>query len=110
MADLTSPPRVPPAVSAWLGDMTNWVALLASALFIVELIRDKSALVLFLPLSVLLVLLLLKNADVRRFGETSASPEGIPPLGLARGSVRALLALGLLTGFGLYIYAARSSS
>ena len=46
----------------------------------------------------------MKNADVGRFKEVIQSHEDIPPLGLAKGSVRALLALGFFIGLGLYTY------
>ena len=52
----------------------------------------------------LILVVILNYADAGRFRGAVSSQEGAPPLGLARGSVRAILAFGLLAGFGLYIY------
>jgi hypothetical protein len=91
-------------IGAWLGDVTNLAALLAIAIVVIELIRNENRLILLSALGILIIIILLRYADVGRFTGAVASQEGIPPLGLARGSVRAFLAFGILLGFGLYIY------
>ena len=52
----------------------------------------------------LIFIVLLCYADAGRFKGAQPSQEDIPPLGLAKGSVRAILAFSLIAGFGLYIY------
>ncbi len=81
----------------------NSAALLAIFIAVAGLIKDQT-LVLLLAFGALIVLVLLRYADMGRFKETIPGQEGVPPLGLARGSVRAFLAFGILVGFGLYIY------
>jgi len=95
-------------IAGWFGDITNLAALLAIAIAVVGLIRNQR-LVLLLAFGTLILIVLLRYADVGRFKEVIPSQEGVPPLGLARGSVRAFLAFGLLAGFGLYIYYATTS-
>jgi len=90
-------------IGGWFGDITNLAALLAIAIAVVGLVRNQR-LVLLAAFGTLIVIVLLRYADVGRFKETISSPEGVPPLGLARGTVRAFLAFGILGGFGLYIY------
>lgn len=52
----------------------------------------------------LLTGLAFERADVARFGVEFESAGEIPPLGLARGTVRALLAMGLLAAAGGVVY------
>lgn len=91
-------------IGGWLGDITNLAALLAIGIVVFELIRPRSIPILLIAFGALILIVLLRYGDVGRFRETISSPEGVPPLGLARGSVRAFLAFGILLGFGLYIY------
>lgn len=92
-------------IGAWFGNVTNLAALLAIAIVIYELFSPaRNAKVLVLGVGTLIFIVILRYADVGRFKEAAPSQEGIPPLGLARGSVRAFLAFGILVGFGLYIY------
>jgi hypothetical protein len=88
----------------WFGDISNLAALLAIAVVVVELFRNQSKLVLLSAFAALILIVLLKYADVGRFKGAVASQDGVPPLGLAKGSVRAFLAFGFLLGLGLYIY------
>jgi len=90
-------------IGGWFGDITNLAALLAIFIAVAGLIKDQT-LILLLAFGALIVLVLLRYADMGRFKETIPGQEGVPPLGLARGSVRAFLAFGILVGFGLYIY------
>jgi len=97
-------------ISAWFGDITNLAALLAIAIVIYELFSPaRNAKVLVLGVGTLIFIVILRYADVGRFKDAALSQEGIPSLGLARGSVRAFLAFGFLVGFGLYIYYATTS-
>lgn len=91
-------------IGGWFGDITNLAALLAIAIVVIELIRNENRLILLSALGILIIIILLRYADVGRFTGAVASQEGIPPLGLARGSVRAFLAFGILLGLGMYIY------
>jgi hypothetical protein len=88
----------------WFGDISNITALLAVAIVVTGLINYPSKLLIILGLGTLILVVFLKNADVRRFKDVIQSCEDIPPLGLAKGSVRSLLAFGFLAGLGLYIY------
>lgn len=87
-------------IGTWFSDITNLAVLLAFAIAVVGLIRNQRP-VLLLAFGTLILMVLLRYADVGRFKEAIPSQEGVPPLGLARGSVRAFLAFGLLVGFGL---------
>lgn len=93
-------------IGTWFGDITNLAALLAIAIVAFELFqfKDKDKLVLLIALGALILMVLLRYADVGRFKQPISSQEAIPPLGLARGSVRAFLAFGALLGVGLYVY------
>lgn len=91
-------------IGDWLGEITNLAALLAIGIVVFELIRPRSIPVLLIAFGALILIVLLRYADVGRFKGAISSPEGVPPLGLARGSVRAFLAFGILLGFGLYVY------
>lgn len=95
----------------WLGDITNLAALLTIIVVISEAFNpNRSRLVLLAALGALILIVLLKYADVGRFKGAITSADTIPPLGLARGSVRAFLAFGFLLGFGLYIYYATATT
>jgi len=89
---------------AWFGDVSNIAALLAIAIVLISLFDEKSKLFIILGLGTLILIVLLKNADVGRFKEVIQSYGDIPPLGLAKGSIRALLALGFFIALGLYTY------
>ena len=90
--------------TSWLGDVSNITALLAIAIVIISLFRDQSKLFILVGMGTLILVVFLKYADVGRFKEVIQSYEDIPPLGLAQGSIRALLALGFFIGLGLYTY------
>ena len=88
----------------WFGDISNITALLAIAIVIRSFFPPQSKLFVLVGLGTLVLIAILKNADVGRFKDVIQSYEDIPPLGLAKGSVRALLALGFFIGLGLYLY------
>ena len=91
-------------ICAWFGDILNIAALLATFIVIVGLITTQSKLLILVGMGSLVFIVFIKYADVKRFKGTVQSYEDIPPLGLARGSVRSLLALSFVAGLGLYIY------
>ena len=91
-------------IGAWFGDILNIAALLATFIIVFGLIATQSKLLILVGLGSLLLIVFIKNADVKRFKGTVQSYEDIPPLGLARGSVRSLLAFSFVVGLGLYIY------
>lgn len=97
-------------IGAWFGDISNLAALTAIAAIIATIIiaavlkQQPSRLIILAGLSVLVLVVLLKYADIARFGEKIQSYEDVPALGLAKGSVRALLSFGFLIGLGLFIY------
>ncbi len=88
----------------WFGDVSNIAALLAIAIVIRSFFPPHSKLFVIVGLGTLVLIAILKRADVGRFKEVIQSYDDIPPLGLAKGSVRALLALGFFIGLGLYLY------
>ena len=91
----------------WFCDIKNLaillVILMAIAAALVGLWRNQRGFFLS-GFGALILIVILSYADAGRFRGAVSSQEGAPPLGLARGSVRAILAFGLLAGFGLYIY------
>jgi hypothetical protein len=90
--------------TSWFGDVSNIAALGAIAVVIISLFKNQSKLFILVGLGTLVLIVFLKYADVRRFKELTQSCSDIPPLGLARGSVRSILALGFFIGLGLYTY------
>jgi hypothetical protein len=88
----------------WFGDISNIAALLAIAIVIRSFFPPYSKLFTIIGLGTLVLIAILKCADVGRFKDVIKSYEDIPPLGLAKGSIRALLALGFFMGLGLYLY------
>jgi hypothetical protein len=97
-------------IGAWFSDISNLTALTAIAAIIATIIiaaalkQQPSRLIILAALSVLVLVVLLKYADISRFGEKIQSYGDVPALGLAKGSVRALLSFGFLVGLGLFIY------
>lgn len=89
---------------SWFGDLSNISALVAIAVVIIGLVKYQSKLFTLVGLGILVLVVFLKYADMGRFKEVIQSQDDIPPLGLAKGSVRSLLAFGFLLGLGLYIY------
>ncbi len=92
-------------VGGWFGNIANLAALFAFGIIISNFIYwEANKLIMLMAFGTLILMVLLKYADVSRFKETIPSDEAVPPLGIAKGSVRAILALSILLGFGMYIY------
>ena len=91
---------------SWIGDITNWAAILAIIVVAIGLFKGeaKELRLVLVGFGFLAFVMMLKLADVRRFKNSLSALAEIPPLGLASGSVRALLAFGLLVGFGYCVY------
>jgi len=87
----------------WFSNIGNLVALLSIAIIIANLVLWRDPLVFFLSFGTLILMVFLRYADMARF-RVAISQQEIPPLGIAKGSVRAILAFTILVGFGLYIY------
>jgi hypothetical protein len=87
------------------GGFSNIVALFAMLIIVLNLFpKYGDRIVLLLAFGTLVLMVFLRYADISRFKEAVSQQEGVPPLGLARGSVRAMLAFSILLGFGFYIY------
>ncbi len=91
-------------IGPWLGNITNLAAVFAIAIIIINLFKGVNTLVMLVAFGTLILMVFLRYADVSRFKDTFSQDEAVPPLGLAKGSIRAILAFGILLGFGLYIY------
>ena len=91
-------------IGEWFGNIANIVALLSIGIIIANLATNGDRVVLYLAFAVLILIVFLRYADIARFRDVCSQSGSIPPLGLARGSVRALLAFLILVSFGLYIY------
>ncbi|ETX00599.1 MAG: hypothetical protein ETSY1_10620 [Candidatus Entotheonella factor] len=93
-------------IGAWWANIGNIATVLAIVVVVVELFRSKPNIFIFVTSFLfLLFMVLLRYADIDRFKDIHGTKNEIPPLGLARGSVRAILAFGFLLGMGAYIYA-----
>ncbi len=91
-------------IGAWFGNIANLAALFAIIIIVKGIFDDKvNTMVLIVAFGTLILMVFLKYADVSRFIGTVSSDGTVPPLGLAKGSIRALLAFSILLGFGLYI-------
>jgi len=92
-------------VGGWFGNIANLAAVFAFGIIICNFIYwDADKFIMLMAFGTLILMVFLRYADVSRFKETIPSDEAVPPLGIARGSVRAILALSILLGFGMYIY------
>jgi hypothetical protein len=91
-------------VGSWFGNVANLAVIFAFAIIIYNFIEWKDKLIMLMGFGTLILMVFLRYADVSRFKETIPTDEAVPPLGIARGSVRAILALSILLGFGMYIY------
>ncbi len=101
-------------LGAWFGNIANLTNVVAFAIIIYALslgeLNKKSVLIIFLAFGAILLTVFLRYADIGRFKKQIPSNFTIPPLGIARGSVRAMLAFALILGFGIFIYFAKVQS
>lgn len=104
---MTRKDETQPNLNDWFSDMANiailLVILVAIAASVVGLWRSQRGFFLS-GLGALVFVVILNYADAGRFSAPQSSQVGAPPLGLAKGSVRAIMAFALIAGFGLYIY------
>jgi len=92
-------------IGSWFGNIANIVALLSIGIIIASLFCEEvDTVALCFAFAVLILVIFLRYADIARFRNGFSQPGAVPPLGLARGSVRALLAFTILVSFGLYIF------
>jgi len=96
------------AIGSWFGNITNTAVIFAIGIIIASIIKGNvDKFIVLMAFGTIFMSILLRYADVKRFKKVISPNWEVPPLGLARGSVRGMIAFGLILGFGMYLYSAR---